>query len=59
MSEGDEDFQYEDDDDEEDESATGFENKYYQAKSVKGDDPDDAIAQFEALVESEKEKGEW
>lgn len=51
--------EYEDDDDAEEEGDAGLENTYYTAKSVKDDDPDQAIKKFEALVEQETEKGDW
>lgn len=58
------DFQYSDDDGDEEESGSAdLENKYYQAKSLKEDDPDAAINAFQALVELEKtqegKKGDW
>lgn len=54
-----EDFEYEDDDDADEEGTEDLENVYYTAKSVKDDDPDEAIKKFEALVDQEAEKGDW
>ncbi|KAI9017634.1 PCI domain-containing protein [Gaertneriomyces semiglobifer] len=51
------DFDYEDDDDEE--PDVGLENRYYNAKGHKDDDPDTAITEFQSVVESEEPKGEW
>lgn len=51
--------EYEDEDDAEEEGDAGLENTYYTAKSVKDDDPDEAIRKFEALVDQETEKGDW
>jgi COP9 signalosome complex subunit 2 len=52
------DFDYEDDDEEES-GDVDIENKYYNAKQMKGSDPDDAIAEFLAIPDLEGEKGEW
>ncbi len=52
------DFEYEDDDDEE-AGDVGVENKYYNAKQVKGDNPDEAIEEFLGLPAMEDEKGDW
>ncbi|ORZ01183.1 PCI domain-domain-containing protein [Syncephalastrum racemosum] len=51
------DFDYEDDDDEEPDAD--LENKYYNAKARKEDDPEGAIAEFQAVVDAEEEKGDW
>jgi COP9 signalosome complex subunit 2 len=51
--------EYEDEDDAEEEGDAGLENTYYTAKSVKEDDPDQAIKKLEALVDQETEKGDW
>ncbi|KAL7004290.1 hypothetical protein EMMF5_006176 [Cystobasidiomycetes sp. EMM_F5] len=61
MDEGDEDFEYEDDDGEDGDGDgdTGTENRYYQAKAIKQDKPDQAILELEAIVDAQQEKGEW
>ncbi|KAI1816138.1 putative COP9 signalosome subunit 2 [Poronia punctata] len=61
MQESDEeqyDFEYEDND-EEDSGDVDIENKYYNAKQMKGSDPEEAIDEFLALVSLEAEPGEW
>ncbi|KAJ3295368.1 COP9 signalosome complex subunit 2 [Borealophlyctis nickersoniae] len=50
-------FDYEDEDDEEPDA--GLENKYYSAKAHKEDDPQTAMAEFQAVVDEEEEKGDW
>ncbi|CAO3586556.1 unnamed protein product [Absidia cylindrospora] len=52
------DFNYEDDDEEEEPNAD-LENKYYNAKARKEDDPEGAIGEFQGVVDAEEEKGEW
>ncbi|ORZ16492.1 PCI domain-domain-containing protein [Absidia repens] len=52
------DFDYEDDDEEEEPDAD-LENKYYNAKARKEDDPEGAIGEFQSVVDAEEEKGEW
>ena len=52
------DFEYEDDDDEET-GDVGIENKYYNAKQMKGDNPDEAIDEFLGIPAMEEEKGDW
>lgn len=52
------DFSYEDDDDEESPDVD-VENTYYNAKALKGTDPEAAIKEFLELVKLEKEKGDW
>ncbi|KAJ3041216.1 COP9/signalosome complex subunit Csn2 [Rhizophlyctis rosea] len=51
------DFEYEDEDTEEPDAD--LENKYYNAKAHKEDDPDTAIQEFEAVVKAEEEPGDW
>ncbi|KAI9143479.1 PCI domain-containing protein [Paraphysoderma sedebokerense] len=51
------DFEYEDDDQEE--PDVDLENKYYNAKARKEDEPEEAIKEFESVVETEEEKGDW
>lgn len=53
------DFEYEDDDDEEEDGDIDIENKYYQAKQVKTERPEDAIAEFLGVPQLEPEKGDW
>ncbi|KAK6353402.1 hypothetical protein TWF696_005368 [Orbilia brochopaga] len=52
------DFQYEDDDAEESPDVD-IENKYYNAKQIKQNDPRDAIEEFLGIVDLEEEKGDW
>ncbi|KAL9119804.1 MAG: hypothetical protein Q9187_003645 [Circinaria calcarea] len=52
------DFEYEDDDDEET-GDVDIENKYYNAKQMKGDNPEEAITEFLGLPALEQEKGDW
>lgn len=52
------DFEYEDDDDEE-AGDVGIENKYYNAKQMKADNPDEAIQEFLGMPALEDEKGDW
>ncbi|KAI2632812.1 putative COP9 signalosome subunit 2 [Xylaria nigripes] len=52
------DFEYEDND-EEDSGDVDIENKYYNAKQIKGSDPETAIEEFLGIPELESEKGEW
>lgn len=52
------DFEYEDDDEEE-AGDVGIENKYYNAKQMKVDSPDEAIQEFLGMPALEDEKGDW
>lgn len=52
------DFEYEDDDDEEG-GDVDIENKYYNAKQIKADSPEDAIEEFLGVPALEEEKGDW
>lgn len=52
------DFEYEDGDDEET-GDVGIENKYYNAKQMKADNPEEAITEFLGLPALEAEKGDW
>ncbi|KAL9716362.1 hypothetical protein Ac2012v2_000809 [Leucoagaricus gongylophorus] len=53
-------FDYSDNDDDENESRTiDIENMYYQAKSKKEDSPEDALSDFQTIVEQEQEKSDW
>ena len=52
------DFEYEDDDEEET-GDVGIENKYYNAKQMKVDNPEEAIEEFLGMPALEEEKGDW
>lgn len=52
------DFEYDEDDDNE-EPDVDLENRYYNAKAQKEDNPKEAIREFQEVVNSEKEKSEW
>lgn len=52
------DFEYEDEDEEQG-GDVDIENKYYNAKQMKVDNPDGAVDEFLALPTLEPEKGEW
>jgi COP9 signalosome complex subunit 2 len=52
------DFEYEDGDDDQ-EGDVDIENKYYNAKQMKADSPEDAITEFLGVPALEPEKGEW
>lgn len=52
------DFEYEDDDDEQG-GDVDIENKYYNAKQMKADNPEEAIDEFLGVPALEPEKGEW
>ncbi|KAL1656842.1 hypothetical protein SLS61_000638 [Didymella pomorum] len=52
------DFEYEDDDDEEG-GDVDIENKYYNAKQLKADDPEAAIDEFLGMPALEEEKSDW
>lgn len=51
------DFDYEDDDQED--IDADVENKYYQAKNLRGDEPERALSEWRSIVEAENPKGEW
>ncbi|KAK7962478.1 uncharacterized protein PG986_003303 [Apiospora aurea] len=53
------DFEYEDDDDDQDSGDVDIENKYYNAKQMKGSEPEAAIEEFLAIPSLEEEKGDW
>ena len=54
------DFEYEDDDDADaDNGDVDVENKYYNAKQMKGDNPEEAIEEFLGVPALEPEKGDW
>jgi COP9 signalosome complex subunit 2 len=52
------DFEYEDDDDEQS-GDVDIENKYYNAKQLKVDDPESAIDEFLGIPALEEEKSDW
>ncbi|EEQ90766.1 hypothetical protein RJZ56_001643 [Blastomyces dermatitidis] len=52
------DFEYEDADDDE-AGDIGIENKYYNAKQIKADNPEEAINEFLEVPALEEEKGDW
>ncbi|KAJ5111138.1 hypothetical protein N7532_001673 [Penicillium argentinense] len=52
------DFEYEDDDDEQ-EGDIGIENKYYNAKQMKVDNPEEAVDEFLGVPALEQDKSDW
>ncbi|WFC99630.1 hypothetical protein MYAM1_002375 [Malassezia yamatoensis] len=58
MSDEDYDFEYEDDDDEPNADAY-IENKYYNAKAIKAENPEEAIQELQDILEAETEMSEW
>ncbi|KAI0204151.1 putative COP9 signalosome subunit 2 [Astrocystis sublimbata] len=60
MQESDEEYDFEYEEEDEDESAdVDTENKYYNAKQIKGTSPEEAIDVFLEIPALEQEKGEW
>lgn len=53
------DFDYEDDDEEQEGGDVDIENKYYNAKQMKADNPEEAVDEFLGVPALEPEKGEW
>ncbi|KAK5109551.1 hypothetical protein LTR62_006902 [Meristemomyces frigidus] len=53
------DFEYEDDEDGEEGGDVDVENKYYNAKQMKVEEPEAAIEEFLAVPALEEEKGDW
>ncbi|KAK4539841.1 hypothetical protein LTR36_010302 [Oleoguttula mirabilis] len=53
------DFEYEDDDEAEEGGDVDVENKYYNAKQMKADNPEEAIDEFLSVPALEPEKGDW
>ncbi|KUJ13934.1 COP9 signalosome-like protein complex subunit 2 [Mollisia scopiformis] len=53
------DFEYEEDDDDQENGDVDIENKYYNAKQMKVNDPEGAIEEFLGVPALEKEKGDW
>jgi COP9 signalosome complex subunit 2 len=52
------DFEYEDEDEDQG-GDVDIENKYYNAKQMKADNPEEAIDEFLGVPELEEEKGDW
>lgn len=52
------DFEYEDADDD-DSGDIGIENKYYNAKQIKVDNPEEAVDEFLGIAPMEQDKGDW
>ncbi|OKL63528.1 COP9 signalosome complex subunit 2 [Talaromyces atroroseus] len=52
------DFEYEGSDDD-DSGDIGIENKYYNAKQIKADNPEEAIDEFLGVPALEQDKGDW
>ncbi|EFE41319.1 hypothetical protein TRV_03967 [Trichophyton verrucosum HKI 0517] len=52
------DFEYQDEDDD-DSGDIGIENKYYNAKQIKVDNPEEAIEEFLGIPPLEQDKGDW
>lgn len=52
------DFEYEDEDEEQSGNVT-IENKYYNAKQMKADNPEEAVEEFLGVPALEEEKGDW
>ena len=52
------DFEYEDADDDES-GDVDIENKYYNAKQMKIDNPEEAIDEFLGVPDLEQDKGDW
>lgn len=52
------DFEYEDADDDES-GDIGIENKYYNAKQIKVDNPEEAVDEFLGIPPMEMDKSEW
>ncbi|OZJ05588.1 COP9 signalosome complex subunit 2 [Bifiguratus adelaidae] len=55
----DQDYDFDYEDDEQDEPDVNLENKYYNAKAKKEDDPEGALEDFQSVVDTEEEKGDW
>ncbi|OJJ34173.1 hypothetical protein ASPWEDRAFT_173595 [Aspergillus wentii DTO 134E9] len=53
------DFEYEDADEDDESGDIGIENKYYNAKQIKVDSPEDAIDEFLGVPTLEQDKGDW
>ncbi|GAA5799418.1 COP9 signalosome complex subunit 2 [Helicostylum pulchrum] len=54
-----EDYDFDYEDDEEEEPDVDLENKYYNAKARKEEDPKEALIEFQRVVDTEETKGDW
>lgn len=52
------DFEFEDSDDDQG-GDVGIENKYYNAKQLKAENPDEAIVEFLGVPDLEQDRGDW
>ena len=52
------DFEYEDEDEDQN-GDVDIENKYYNAKQMKADDPEEAVDEFLGVPALQEEKGDW
>ncbi|KAG0234097.1 hypothetical protein BGW41_001234 [Actinomortierella wolfii] len=59
MEEEDEDYDFDYEDEDGEEPDVDLENKYYNAKGHKEDDPEVAMEEFQGVVDAETEKGDW
>jgi len=62
MVEDDEEYDFEfesDEDNEEEEQNVDLENKYYNAKALKEDNPKEAIKEFQNVIDSDTEQSDW
>ncbi|KAJ5288843.1 hypothetical protein N7478_001873 [Penicillium angulare] len=53
------DFDYEGSDDDDEDASVGIQNKYFNAKQMKVDNPEEAVDEFLEIPAMEAEKGEW
>ncbi|KAG9289978.1 hypothetical protein G9A89_010284 [Geosiphon pyriformis] len=59
LEDDEEEYNFDYEDDEQEEPDVDLENKYYNAKARKEDDPAVAIKEFQSVVDTETEKGDW
>ncbi|KAG2175250.1 hypothetical protein INT44_007738 [Umbelopsis vinacea] len=59
MEDDEEEYDFDYEDDEQEEPDVDLENKYYSAKARKEDDSEAAIQEFQDVVNTEEEKGDW
>ena len=52
-------FEYESGEDNEQGGDVDIENKYYNAKQMKADNPEEAVNEFLEVPKLEEEKGDW
>ncbi|RDB28770.1 COP9 signalosome complex subunit 2 [Hypsizygus marmoreus] len=52
-------FDYSDNDEANESGSADVENMYYKAKSKKDDNPEEALKEFQAIVDQEEEQGDW